>query len=61
MNKSILAAALVAGGLYGVQSLSHAHGGQYRGPGDTVPPGGGGGGGGGGAGTGAGPSGPTTP
>ncbi len=61
MNKFALAAALIAGGLIGFQGSSHAHGGQYRGPGDTVPPGGGGAGGGGGTGPGGGPGGPTTP
>ena len=61
MNKLVLATALLAGGLIGLQNPSHAHGGTYRGPGDTVPPGGGGAGGGGGTGPGAGPAGPTTP
>ena len=60
MKKLVLAAAMLAGATIGLQSSSHAHGGQYRGPGDTVPPGGGGGGG-GGAGPAAGPSGPSTP
>jgi HEAT repeat protein len=61
MKNLVLAAALFGGGVLGLQSLSHAHGGQYRGPGDTVPPGGGGGGGGGGAGPATGPAGPSTP
>jgi len=60
MKKLVLAAALLAGGSIGLQSLSHAHGGQYRGPGDTVPPGGGGSGG-GAAGPASGPAGPSTP
>ena len=61
MNKLFLAAALVAGGTLGLQNVGFAHGGQYRGPGDTVPPGGGGQGGGGGAGPATGPAGPTNP
>ncbi|MEQ1895156.1 MAG: HEAT repeat domain-containing protein, partial [Planctomycetota bacterium] len=60
MKKLVLAAALLAGGSIGLQGSSHAHGGQYRGPGDTVPPGGGGSGG-GAAGPASGPAGPTTP
>jgi len=60
MKKLVLAAALLAGGSIGLQGPSHAHGGQYRGPGDTVPPGGGGSGG-GAAGPASGPAGPTTP
>lgn len=60
MKKFVLAAALLAGGSIGLQGLSHAHGGQYRGPGDTVPPGGGGSGG-GAAGPASGPAGPSTP
>lgn len=42
MNKLVLAAALVAGSSISLTSLSFGHGGTYRGPGDTVPPGGGG-------------------
>jgi len=61
MKKHLLAAALLAGGLFCIPSETHAHGGQYRGPGDTVPPGGGGSGGGGGAGPASGPGGPSTP
>lgn len=60
MKKLLLAASLFGAAFIGLQTLSHAHGGQYRGPGDTVPPGGGGAGG-GGAGPAAGPGGPTTP
>jgi len=59
MKKLLLASALLAGGLLGLQGSSFAHGGQYRGPGDTVPPGGGAGTGGGPATPG--PGGPTTP
>jgi HEAT repeat protein len=56
----------VAAGALCLQDVSSGHGGTYRGPGDTVPPGGGGGGGAPGApGAGGpatpGPSGPTTP
>jgi len=61
MKKLLLGAALLIGGTYALQGLTHAHGGQYRGPGDTVPPGGGGSGGGGGAGPSTGPAGPSTP
>jgi HEAT repeat protein len=67
MKKLLLLAALAAGGTLGLQQISAAHGGTYRGPGDTVPPGGGGGGGGGGPGSpgGApsspGPAGPSSP
>ncbi|RKZ12810.1 hypothetical protein DRQ53_14255 [bacterium] len=60
MKKLILMAALLAGGTLGIQGVSLGHGGTYRGPGDTVPPGGGGGGGGGGPST-PGPGGPSTP
>ncbi len=58
MKKIVLAAALFAAG--GITNLCFAHGGQYRGPGDTVPPGGGGSGG-GGSGAPTGPGGPPTP
>jgi HEAT repeat protein len=60
---------LLIAGCLGLQDISFGHGGTYRGPGDTVPAGGGGGGGGGsgpstpspsGPSTGS-PSGPTTP
>ena len=60
MKKLLLIGALLAGGTLGLQNQSDAHGGTYRGPGDTVPPGGGGGGGGGGPGT-PGPGAPGTP
>jgi hypothetical protein len=60
MKKLVLAAAFWAGGMLGLQTVSFAHGGQYLGPGDTVPPGGGGGGGGGGPG-GPGPGGASSP
>ena len=66
MNKLFFVGALTAS--LAMPSLSFAHGGTYRGPGDTTPPSGGGGGGGGGpttpgpAGPGVpGPTGPTTP
>ncbi|HTF87911.1 MAG TPA: HEAT repeat domain-containing protein [Planctomycetota bacterium] len=49
MNKLFFAGAVAAG--LALQSLSFAHGGTYRGPGDTTPPSGGGGGGGGNPGT----------
>ena len=58
MKKLLLLPALFAGGLLGLQDITAAHGGTYRGPGDTVPPGGGGGGGGGQPGT-PGPAGPS--
>lgn len=61
MKRLLLAGALLGSGLLGLPSLTYGHGGQYRGPGDTVPPGGGGSGGGGGAGPASGPAGPTTP
>ncbi len=66
MKKLLIAAACVAAGSLALQDISSGHGGTYRGPGDTVPPGGGGGGGGAGSpgSTGPstpGPSGPTTP
>lgn len=60
MKKFLLTSALLAGGVLGLQATSLGHGGTYRGPGDTVPPGGGGGGGGGGPST-PGPGGPSTP
>ncbi len=59
--KKLVLAALVTGGMVGLQALGFAHGGQYRGPGDTVPPGGGGTGTGGGAGPTTGPAGPSSP
>ncbi|MCA8980372.1 MAG: HEAT repeat domain-containing protein [Planctomycetes bacterium] len=60
MKRLLLMAALLTGGTLGLQATSLGHGGTYRGPGDTVPPGGGGGGGGGGPST-PGPGGPSTP
>lgn len=58
MNKLLFACAVSAS--LALPSLSFAHGGTYRGPGDTTPPSGGGGGGGGGPST-PGPAGPGTP
>jgi HEAT repeat protein len=60
MKKLLYATAFLAAGTLGMQSVALSHGGTYRGPGDTVPPGGGGGGGGGGPST-PGPSGPSAP
>src|SRR5881628_273675 len=60
MKKLLLLGALIAAGSLCLQSITAAHGGTYRGPGDTVPPAGGGGGGGGTTPTGPGPSGPST-
>jgi HEAT repeat protein len=60
MKKLLFATALAVGACLGLHELTFSHGGTYRGPGDTVPPGGGGGGGGGGPAT-PGPSGPSTP
>jgi HEAT repeat protein len=66
MKKLLIGAALVAAGSLCLQEITAGHGGTYRGPGDTVPPGGGGAGGGpaspgsGGPAT-PGPSGPSTP
>src|SRR4051812_15762083 len=59
MKKLILVSALVVAGSLCLQGISSGHGGTYRGPGDTVPPGGGGGGGGAGPSS-PGPSGPRT-
>ena len=59
-DQFVMAAAFVAGGTLAFQGVASAHGGQYRGPGDTVPPGGGGGGG-AGAGPTSGPAGPAAP
>ncbi|MCC7013756.1 MAG: HEAT repeat domain-containing protein [Planctomycetes bacterium] len=67
MKKTLIAAALIAGGAVALQGNSYGHGGTYRGPGDTVPAGGGGTSGGGPATPGSGgpttpgPAGPTTP
>ncbi len=60
MKKLVIAAALLAAGGLCLQDVSIGHGGTYRGPGDTVPPGGGGGGGGSGPAT-PGPTGPSSP
>lgn len=57
MKKTLVFGALLVAGSLSIQQISAAHGGTYRGPGDTVPPGGSGGGG--GALGGPGPSGPT--
>ncbi|MGE3174087.1 MAG: HEAT repeat domain-containing protein [Planctomycetota bacterium] len=62
MKKLILASLGCAGMLALLPETGHAHGGQYRGPGDVVPPNPGGGRGGGPGGPGAGgPGGPSTP
>jgi HEAT repeat protein len=67
MKNILIAAALITGSAVSLTGTSYGHGGTYRGPGDTVPAGGGGGTGGGPAtpGTGGpttpGPGGPTTP
>ncbi len=68
MKKLLILGSLVAVAAFALQDVTQGHGGTYRGPGDTVPPGGGGGGGGGGPSTPGpstpgvpGPSGPTTP
>jgi len=61
MKKIFLLGALLTAGAIGLQGTSTGHGGTYRGPGDTVPPGGGGGGGGGGAPPTPGPAGPSQP
>lgn len=60
MKKELLFGILLFGGAFALQDISIGHGGTYRGPGDTVPPGGGGGGGGGGPSS-PGPSGPSAP
>jgi HEAT repeat protein len=60
MKKLVLLGALLALGSIALQDVSSGHGGTYRGPGDTVPPGGGGGGGGGTGPSTPGPSGPST-
>lgn len=60
MKKLLLLGALLAGGSLCLESVSVGHGGTYRGPGDTVPPGGGGGGAGGGPAV-PGPGGPSEP
>ncbi len=61
MKNQMLVGALVAVGALCLPATSFGHGGTYRGPGDTVPPGGGGGGGGGGGPASPGPSGPSAP
>jgi HEAT repeat protein len=60
MKKALLFTALLLAGSLGLQNVSIGHGGTYRGPGDTVPPGGGGGGGGGAGPSGPAPAGPST-
>jgi HEAT repeat protein len=60
MKKFLLLGALLVAGSLALQDVSIGHGGSYRGPGDTVPPGGGGGGGGGTGPSAPGPSGPST-
>jgi len=60
MKKLLLLGALLAAGSLTLQDVTIGHGGTYRGPGDTVPPGGGGGAGGAGPMT-PGPSGPSGP
>jgi HEAT repeat protein len=59
MKKLLLVSGLLVAGSLCLQGVSTGHGGTYRGPGDTVPPGGGGGGGGAGPSS-PGPSGPST-
>jgi HEAT repeat protein len=59
MKKLLIASAVLTGGVWMAGDLG-AHGGTYRGPGDTVPPGAGGGSGGGAAPTTGGPAGPTS-
>ncbi|MEC7584535.1 MAG: HEAT repeat domain-containing protein [Planctomycetota bacterium] len=62
MNKLILAGLSCAGALALLAETAYAHGGQYRGPGDVVPPGPGGGRGSGAGGPATGgPSGPAAP
>ena len=63
MKRLLLLGALATVGTLGLVDSSVGHGGTYRGPGDTVPPGAGGGGGGGGAGAPGAPApgAPTTP
>lgn len=61
MKKSLLLGAFLAAGSMGLADLSFGHGGTYRGPGDTVPPGGAAPGPGGAAPPPAGPSGPSSP
>ncbi|MCB9916533.1 MAG: HEAT repeat domain-containing protein [Planctomycetes bacterium] len=61
MKTLTLLAALLGAACLLPLDLARSHGGTYRGPGDTVPPGGGGGGGGGGPSTGPGPAQPGGP
>ncbi len=61
MKKQLLLGALVTAGALCLPDVSTGHGGTYRGPGDTVPPGGGGGAGGAGGPSSPGPSGPSAP
>lgn len=58
MNTLLSATTLILASILSFAGSAHAHGGNYRGPGDTVPPGGGGSGGGGGVGPGGVPPGP---
>ncbi len=60
MKRLLVCTALLTSSALLFQDISNGHGGSYKGPGDTVPPGGGGGGGGGSGPTGSGPGGPTT-
>ncbi len=60
MKKLLILGSLLVLGSLCLQDISTGHGGSYRGPGDTVPPGGGGGGGGGTGPSTPGPSGPST-
>lgn len=59
MKKLLIASTVLLGGAWLAGDLG-AHGGTYRGPGDTVPPGAGGGGGGAGTPSTGGPAGPST-
>lgn len=61
MKKTLVLGVLLSAAAISLTAETHGHGGTYRGPGDTVPPGGGGGGGGGGPSTPGGPSGPAPP
>lgn len=60
MKKLLVLGGLLIAGSLGLQEICSGHGGTYRGPGDTVPPGGGSGGGNSGP-AGPGPSGPSGP
>jgi HEAT repeat protein len=61
MKKILLLSTLVAAASVGLQDVSIGHGGTYRGPGDTVPPGGSGGGDSGPGGSTPNPNGPSAP